>query len=85
MNRVLALSPDTGVFYEEYSESVGTTNCTSIEQCRALNPYTGLNDNEFIVRRRGELRELQDAASASPHHKKKRFRQSEGRGSVSAK
>lgn len=80
MNRILALSPETWVFYEEHNDDDGAEiMCsTTIEQCRAFNPYIGLNDNEFIIRRRGELRERQDAMLAASSQKKKRFRSGDG-------
>ena len=74
MQRILALPEETRVYHEEDVEGAGLSNCTSIERCRALNPYIELNANEFVIRRRGELREQQDAIIAKSGHLRMRSR-----------
>ena len=78
MHRVLSLPPDTRVYCEESIENTGLGDCMFIEQCRALNPYIELNENEFIIRRRGELRERREARAAADSHGKKHSWQAKG-------
>lgn len=75
MQRILALPEETRVYHEEDVEGAGSSNYTTIEQCRAFNSYIDLNANEFIIRRRGELREQQDAIIAKSDHSRKRSKQ----------
>ena len=72
MQRILAMPEETRVYYEEDSEGVGLANHTSIERCRAMNLYIDLNANEFIIRRRGELREQQDVIVAKSARSRRR-------------
>lgn len=65
MHRVLSLPPETRVYYEEGPENGGLAACLSIEQCRNLNPYIELSENEFVIRRRGELTERREARAAA--------------------
>lgn len=71
MHRILSLPAETRVYYEEDYDKSGLGDCTSIERCRTLNLYLDLNENEFVVRRRGELRERKEGrAASSDRHKK---------------
>ena len=77
MVRVLSLPPETCVYLEEAYPGTEMTDRTTIEHCRAFNPYIALNENEFIIRRRGELRELEN--SVSNHKRGKRSKKERGR------
>lgn len=78
MIRVLSLPEDTRVYHEEDVDGTGIANCTSIGKCRTDNPYIALSENEFIVRRRGELKERENAKIASSKHSKKRSKHMNG-------
>lgn len=78
MNRVLALPEDTHVYLEEYIDAAGMANCTTIDHCRAVNPYIGLSQNDFIIRRRGERKEHENESIAASNRSRKRTRQGKG-------
>lgn len=72
MTRVLSLPPETCVYMEEAYPGTEMANWCSVEHCRAFNPYIALTENEFIIRRKGELREQNDTMSYHKRGKRSR-------------
>lgn len=74
MIRVLSLPAETCVYPEEAESGAEKTHWISIENCRGLNRYVALNENEFIIRRRGEQREHENTIAADVHLAKSRHK-----------